>query len=61
MISIIQSISAEQKGDDFQMTVVMYDGSQIECESIEVLGDRVIIDGKEVIPIVCIQRIITKK
>lgn len=42
------------------MTVIMYDGSQIECESIEVLGDRVIIDDKEVIPIVCIQRIIAK-
>ena len=33
------------------MTVIMYDGSQIECESIEVLGDRVIID----------ERIIAKK
>jgi hypothetical protein len=61
MTSIIQSISAEQKGDDFSMTVIMYDGSQIECESIEVLGDRVIIDGKEVISTICIQRIIAKK
>ena len=43
------------------MTVIMYDGSQIECESIEVLGDRVIINDKKVIPIVCIQRIIDKK
>lgn len=43
------------------MTITMYDGSQIECESIEVLGDRVIIDDKEVIPIVCIQRIVAKK
>lgn len=43
------------------VTVIMYDGSQIECESIEVLGDRVIINDKEVIPIVCIQRIIAKK
>lgn len=43
------------------MTVIMYDGSQIECESVEVLGDRVIIDDKEVISIICIQRIIAKK
>ena len=43
------------------MTVIMYDGSQIECKSIEVLGDRVIIDDKEVISTICIQRIIAKK
>lgn len=42
------------------MTVIMYDGSQIECKSIEVLGDRIIIDGKEVISTICIQRIIAK-
>lgn len=43
------------------MTVIMYDGSQIECESIEMLGDRVIINDKEVISTICIQRIIAKK